>query len=78
MAPDATSTKSGRLGYGLGMGFVMDPTPVDFGIPPGLISKASQILTAGGSDHRKFLKNEKASLFSQTPIYVQFVRYAND
>ena len=66
------------MGYGLGMGFVMDPTPVDFGIPPGLISKASQILTAGGSDHRKFLKNEKAPLFSQTPIYVQFVRYAND
>ena len=66
------------MGYGLGMGFVMDPAPVDFGVPPGLISRASQILTAEGPDHRDFRKNETAPLFSQTPIYVQFVRYAND
>ena len=66
------------MGYGLGMGFVIDLTPVDFGVPPGLISRASQILTAGGSDHREFLKNETAPLFSQTAIYVQFVHYAND
>ena len=57
------------MGYGLGMGFVKDPTLVDFWVPPVLISRASQNLTAGGPDHWEFLHNGAAPWFSQTPSY---------
>ena len=48
--PGAISTESGRMGYGLGMDFLIDPTPVDFWIPPGLISGTLHDQTAGGPD----------------------------